>query len=285
MSIAMIQEKLKSYNCQSLQEEENAIKEITQEIALLSLSRSDFFREAAFQGGTALRIFYGLNRFSEDLDFTLLEPKKSFEWKPHLKSMTEEFEVYGYKLEIQDRTMAGAAVKTAFLKDNSIGKVLNLGVWDQASARSDKKIAIKLEIDTQPPPGSVYELKYLNFPLPFAVNIQDKPSLFAGKSHALLCRKYLKGRDWYDFLWYVGQGTKPNFILLANALEQLGPWQGKKLKITKEWYFREMEVKIRSIDWAAAKRDVERFLRPGDLGTLNLWSKELFLESLHRLKV
>lgn len=283
MSVTIIQEKLKSYQCQSIQDEENALKEITQEIALLSLSRAGFFREAAFQGGTALRILYGLNRFSEDLDFILLDSTQNFSWKPYLQAVAEEFEAYGYKLEIKDRAKTEGAVKAVFLKDDSIGKVLSLGSWNRGRGDA-KKISIKLEIDIHPPHGSEYELKFLNFPLAFSVNAQDKPSLFAGKSHALLCRKYAKGRDWFDFLWYVGQGVGLNFSFLESALEQSGPWQGKSLKVTKEWYRKQMEAKIRSIDWKAARRDVERFLRPRDLATLELWSDELFLDSLRRLK-
>ena len=94
MSVEMIQQKLLSYNSQTLLEEENALKEIAQEIALMSLSRTGFFRVAAFQGGTCLRILYGLERFSEDLDFVLDMPDKKFNWDIYIKGMTEEFKAY-----------------------------------------------------------------------------------------------------------------------------------------------------------------------------------------------
>ncbi len=280
MSVKIIQERFESYHCGSEQEETNALKEITQEIALAGLSRTDFFKQAAFQGGTCLRVLYSLDRFSEDLDFILKESESRFSWETYFKDMEMEFRAYGIDLKIEDRSVADETVKKAFLKDNSIGKILVLK--HRPKDRRPGMIRIKFEIDTNPPSGGSYEMKYLDFPFPFAINVQDPPTLFAGKSHALLCRGYIKGRDWYDFLWYVQRKIPLNFKFLSEACDQNGPWQGKGIAITKEWYLEEMEKKIRKIDWTHAREDVARFLKPRDLPVLDLWSSDFFLDRLHK---
>lgn len=280
MSVAVIQEKLLTYQCKTVLEQENALKEIAQEIALMALSRADFFQVAAFQGGTCLRILYGLERFSEDLDFVLEEPDKNFMWDRYVKDMQEEFKVYGFALEVKNRAKPENTVKMAFLKADSEGGFLVI-----KDLRTNKpQLRIKLEIDTNPPEGSQYELKYLDFPLPYSVKTHDLPSLFAGKCHALLCRDYVKGRDWYDFVWYVSKQTTINFSLLNHAMFQAGPWKGKNIRITPEWLLSELKIKIRHIDWDVAKQDVARFLRPRELSALELWSKDFFLSRLDKLR-
>lgn len=279
MSVEMIKQRLLDYHCQTVIDQENALKEIIQEIALMTLSQAGFFRQAAFQGGTCLRILYGLNRFSEDLDFILEEPDKDFDWQIYLKNLEETFEAYGYSLEIGDRKKTDNNVKNIWLKADSIGNFLVIkDVRDSAP-----KLRIKLEIDINPPQGSKFELKYLDFPLSFGIRTQDLSSLFASKSHALLCREYIKGRDWYDFVWYVSRNTPVNFSLLTNALNQAGPWQGQKVSVTPEWYLENLKDKIKSIDWQVAKNDVQRFLRPQELPTLDVWSKDFFLSRVDKL--
>ncbi len=183
MSVSIIQEKLLSYQCKTVLEQENALKEITQEIALMGLSRTGFFREAAFQGGACLRILYGLERFSEDLDFVLEKADKNFNWDKYIRNMHEEFKVYGFTLEVKERSNLENSVKIAFLKADSVGGILTI----KDSRTNKPKLKIKLEIDAHPPAGSTYELKYLDFPFPYSIKTQDLPSLFAGKCHALLC--------------------------------------------------------------------------------------------------
>ena len=280
MSTKIIQDRLDSYQCSTALEEEQALREITQEVALAALGRTDFFKYAAFQGGTCLRIFYGTNRFSEDFDFLLKEPDQNFNLDTYLKTLSIELEAYGYKLETTDRSKADSTVKKAFIKDNSIGKVLQLN--HLKSDRSMRKIRIKLEIDTNPPEGSDYEIKYLDFPFVSSVTVQDLPSLFAGKIHALLCREYTKGRDWYDFIWYAGRGVGINYKFLASALKQQGPWQRQELKVDKEWTIKTLREKICSLDWQEAKEDIRRFVRQNELASLELWSKELFIDRLDK---
>ncbi|MEI6613599.1 MAG: nucleotidyl transferase AbiEii/AbiGii toxin family protein [Chrysiogenales bacterium] len=281
MSIKIIQERLDSYGCRSRQEEANALREITQEVALAALARTDFFKKAAFQGGTCLRVFYSLDRFSEDLDFILKKPDMDFKLEPYLQPLAIELNAYGYHVEIVDRSKTGQAVKKCFLKDDSLGKLLTLQYAKGDAMRS--KIKIKFEVDANPPAGSDFENKFLDFPFAFAVTAQDLPSLFAGKSHALLCREYGKGRDWYDFIWYVSRKVKINFTFLANALEQTGPWAGQKVPVDKDWYHKEMEKKILTVAWPEIAAEMSRFLKPEALASLKVWGREFFLDRLGKV--
>ena len=201
MSVEIVQERLESYDCASALEEEQALREISQEIILAGLGRTDFFGKAAFQGGTCLRIFHGLNRFSEDLDFALRVPDPAFELLPYLEQ----------------------------------------------------------------------------------VRVFDLPSLFAGKIHALLCRDYLKGRDWYDFIWYTARRTPINHGLLSPALHQQGPWAGSLPSTDNAWCITELSTAIEAIDWPQARADVQRFLKPRELPSLELWSTEFFLGQCRKL--
>lgn len=278
MSIKIIQDRLDSYHCKTALEEELALREITQEVALASLARTDFFMFAAFQGGTCLRIFYGTNRFSEDFDFILKEPDKSFDLQPYLKGLLNELLAYGYELELTDRSKAEMAVKKAFLKDASIGKLLQLSYLK--ADRSMRKIRIKLEIDTNPPAESNYETKYLDFPFVSSVTVQDLPSMFAGKLHALLCREYAKGLDWYDFIWYTSRGAEINYQFLASALKQQGPWQGQEVKVDRDWVLKALRERICSLNWQEARDDIRRFVRQNELPSIELWSRDFFLDRL-----
>ena len=282
MSIKLIQEKLNSYKCTSEIEEEQSIREITQEVALAALGRTDFFKHAAFQGGTCLRIFFGLNRFSEDMDFILRHPDQDFELKPYLQAIADELAAYGYHIEIIDRSKKDGAVKNAFLKDDSIGKCIQFN--HAVKTGTLRKIRIKLEVDTNPPSGSRMEVKYLDFPFISSVTTQDTPSMFAGKIHALLCREYVKGRDWYDFLWYISLKTDINFEFLSSALNQLGPWQGKAINVDTDWVRAELKQKIEVLDWKSTTEGVRRFVRQREQPSLNLWGKDLFLNQLAKLR-
>ncbi|SLM18691.1 conserved hypothetical protein [uncultured spirochete] len=281
MSVAIIRDRLATYDCKSEIEEEQAVREITQELILAALGRTEFFKEAAFQGGTCLRVLYGLDRFSEDLDFALKERNPAFEWEKYLGAVTEELAAYGYRIEIQDRSVRDAMVKKAFIKDDAIGKVLNFQYAGKTGVLG--KIRIRLEVDSNPPAGSRYEIRYLDFPFISSVVAQTLPSLFAGKIHALLCRDYLKGRDWYDFLWYTARKTPINYTLLSSALAQVGPWKGVDLSVDYSWCFEALRNKIETTDWHSAAEDVRRFVRVRDQKSLDLWSRELFLRQLEKI--
>ena len=238
---------------------------------MAGLARAGFFKHALFQGGTCLRIIYGLQRFSEDLDFILNKPDEEFKWEPYLAAIKTEFEAFGLSLSVIDRNKA----------QNTVKKVLNLRY---KRTRSDTQtITIKLEIDTNPPAGSVSETHVLDYPYPLPIITQDLPSLFAGKCHALLCRNYIKGRDWFDFIWHIQQRTHLNHIFLKNALEQCGPYQGQSIDISNKWVTHELAKKIKSLNWKEVANDVKKFLPGNFIHTVDAWNSELFLALLKKL--
>jgi len=278
--IELIQQRLDEYQANNAIEEEQAIKEIIQEIALFALWKADFFEVAAFQGGTSLRILHGLPRFSEDLDFILKQPDSEFNWIHYLEKLLENLEEFGLKTEVKDKSRMDQAVRKAVLKDNSVSKQLNLSFY---RGKQDQKQVIKLEIDVNPPSGSVFEYTYKDFPVDYEVCHQDLSSNFALKIHALLCRPYLKGRDWYDFNWYVKNGIKPNLTLLQAALIQDGPWSGDVMEIDEAWVREALLKKIASIDWNDTAVDVERFLDRIDKDSLRLWDVRFFTQKVEDL--
>lgn len=278
--IELIQQRLDSYKATNPVEEKQAIKEILQEVALYSLWRADFFEVAAFQGGTSLRILHKLPRFSEDLDFIIKEPNPDFEWSGYLKKLQSGLEEFGLQSEALDKSHMDQRVKRALLKDNSVGSQLNLSFYQ---GHPGQKLSIKLEIDVNPPEGSGYEYAYLDFPLDYEVCHQNLSSNFALKIHALLCRPYVKGRDWYDFNWYVKRKVRPNLPHLQAALYQFGPWKNKSVKVDSDWLHNAMMEKIASVDWKEAATDVERFLSPTEKQSLKLWSEKFFRNKVKSL--
>ena len=280
MSLKIIENRLRAYQPTNAREELSALKEIIQEIALSALARAGFFAVAAFKGGSCLRIVHKLERFSEDLDFTLIKPNETFVWDPLLKALQDEFVLYDLACEFLDRSKADQAVKQAFLKDQSFGKVLTLRY--PRSSSDESVIKIKLEIDTNPPAGSKFEAHNIDFPYTFSLVTQDLPSLFAGKCHALLCRKYTKGRDWFDFVWYINKGVQPHYAYLQNALYQVGPWQGKALQMNKAWLKEALKAKIETVDWESARDDAGKFLNVVQMRALDSWGCEFFQQLLVR---
>lgn len=279
--IELIQQRLDSYQATNPVQEEQAIKEIIQEIALYALWRADFFEVAVFQGGTSLRILNRLPRFSEDLDFMLKQPDPDFEWEGYLKQLLAVFEEYGLMSEALPKGRMEQRIKKAIIKDNSVTNQLNLSFYQ---GHKDQKITIKLEIDVEPPAESGFEYTYLDFPTDFEVCHQDLGSNFTLKIHALLCRGFLKGRDWYDFSWYIRQGVSPNLPHLRNALLQFGLWQGQgDLEVSLPWLKEVLQKKISEIDWRQAAADVERFLPASEQKSLSLWSERFFTQKLSGL--
>ncbi len=279
--IEIIQNRLNAYKATNPVEEEQATKEIIQEVALYALWRAGFFDVAAFQGGTSLRILHDLPRFSEDLDFMLKTPNPDFDWSAYLTPLLEIFKEYGLKPEALPKGRMDQRMKKAVIKDNSVTNQLKLSFYH---GHEDQKINIKLEIDVEPPANSGYDYSYLDFPTDYEVCHQDLNSNFALKIHALLCRGFLKGRDWYDFNWYIKQGVSPNLPHLKNALVQYGPWKGQDdLLVDKDWLVAVLQEKIDGIDWGEAAADVERFLKPAEVESLRLWSAHFFSAKLNRL--
>lgn len=282
--IALIQGRLEDYRCTSAEEEMNAIREILQELIFAGLSRTDFFVKAAFHGGTQLRIFEGVRRFSEDLDFALVSHDQSFQLLPYLEKVSEELSAIGVTMEVRDRSKASATVKKGFLKNDSLVKILDLRfVGGRGTLETPPKISIKMEVDSNPPAGATYKAQQLLFPIPASVRVFDRESAFAGKMHALLCRQYIKGRDWFDFVWYAGVKAKLNHELLSSAIDQQGPWAGKGIVTSDEWVRERLMEVIAKMDWSAAKRDVMPFVYATDRQSLDLWSGDFFSSLADRL--
>ena len=282
--ILSIQRRLASYNCNSPRDEDQALREILQDLILAALGRTEFFFKAAFHGGTHLRIFHGLQRFSEDLDFALKTCEPDFTFTPYMDKVKAELETFGVKAEIVDRSKADSTIKKAFLKDDSIIRILNLRfLKDIGSRQTPRKLRIKLEVDSHPPSGATYESLALSFPFPSSVTAFDLPSAFAGKMHALLCREYVKGRDWYDFIWYSGTRIKLNHDLLSAALNQNGPWKGLNLKTSDKWVSDELRKKIANLDWDMARKDVEPFIHATGLESLQYFTAEYFMQLANQI--
>ncbi len=277
---------LKKYSCKTTDEYINALKEIIQEIALLGLWRAKFFEHAAFYGGTALRILYELDRFSEDLDFSLLEPQKKFDLTPYLEAIKIELEGFGFNVTVEQKIKTiQTAINSAFIKAGTKEHLLKISTNQTIVKNLPKNtlMNIKLEVDTNPPLGFHTERKILLQPIPFTVNTYQLPDLFAGKIHAILQRNWkgrIKGRDYYDFVWYIGQRIPVHISHLEKRLRQSGGWEQKEFEY--ENLLQLLKQQFESLDIAAAKKDVIVFLKDPD--SIALWSKEFFISLLSRLK-
>ena len=281
MTGGLLSNRLRDYDPANILEQENVLRELIQQLVLASLSRAGFFKTGAFHGGTCLRILHGMSRFSEDLDFLLKAPEPEFSWDPYLQHIVRDSQAYGIDFEVGDRSTPDNTVRKALLRLDNPGNNL---IRDLPFPRDPrKKIRIKLEADTNPPPGSQWISQYITFPMTAAITTQDLPSAFGTKSHALLCRSYTKGRDWYDFIWFVSRQVLPRFELLQHAIRQQGPWAGQDIQVGADWYIEAMKTRIDKVDWAAARHDVSRFIPDREQEGLDLWDTNLFQYYLHRL--
>lgn len=281
----VLEEKIREYPIASALDQENALQEIVQQVILASLSRAGLFSKAqgVFHGGTCLRIIHGTNRFSEDLDFFLKRPDPNFAWGGFLEHVVRDGKGEGLIFSVQDKSEDKTAFKKAFLRTDSFGRDLAPVLPYARDTR--KLIRVKLEIDVNPPFGSTFETNYLAFPVTTAITTQSLESGFAMKISALLGRAYAKGRDWYDFIWYVNKKIAPNQGLLERSLAQQGLWAGREIKIDLAWIEASLRKRITEIDWQVARRDVERFLPLRDQESLKLWDREFFLHHLRALAV
>lgn len=283
-----IEAMLSRYSPTNNYERESAIKEILQEIALAGLSRGGFFEKAAFYGGTCLRIFHGLNRWSEDLDFALLSKDPDFKLDDYFPALEKEFKSYGIDISVETRKKDDdASIQSAFLKGNTMTLMMSFFPKSEDAKRvvSNQKTKIKFEIDTDNPSGGVTEFKYRMLPAPYEVQIFDESTLFAGKIHAIICRDYkhhVKGRDYYDYLFYLGKGSKFNLAYLENKLKNTGGKIGNDETLTLERVKELLKERFEVVDYESAKKDVSRFI--SDQESLTLWKKELFLSTLSELK-
>ena len=281
-----IEEIIKSYNPKTIEETKAIIHELLQQIVLIGLSRSGFFNFASFYGGTALRIFYGLNRYSEDLDFILNKEDKNFSLQPFINKIIEVAQSYGLEIDIQTRNKKiETPIESAFAKLNTCQTFIKLKVDDKLVKLLHKEelIKVKFEIDCNPALGFNRENKYLNM-LEFAnIVVLDKESLFAGKLYAILCRNYkntVKGRDYYDFLFYIQKGVKPNLIYLKNKLiesHKLNERDEFNIEILKNM----LKDRFNDVDFNQVKNDAEHFVFKNE--DLSYYTKELFIDMVDKI--
>ena len=264
----------------------HALREVVQEIALLGLWRSGFFEQAAFYDGTALRIFHGLNRFSEDLDFSLVRQGAGARLERALSSVQTELAAWGLSFEAEPKSSGDrTGIESAFLKGNTRINMLTIGVPEELGRHfpHNSKVTIKLELDTTPPPLASTEVRTRLLPMPFQVRLYDLPSLFAGKVHALLYRDWrsrVKGRDFYDFVWYVSRDVPVNLPHLDARIRQSG--HAPTVALSIEGLQSLLKERIRSVDIAAAAEEARPFLR--DSRELQLWNEQFFLDLCERVR-
>jgi predicted nucleotidyltransferase component of viral defense system len=276
---------LSRYSCQTKADYVNAIHEIIQEIALVGLSRANFFEKAAFYGGTALRILYGLDRFSEDLDFSLLTPDPHFKLHSYLLSVEEELKGFGLRVKIEHKLKHPSQIVSAFLKTNTLETFFHIDLPEQERKKIalQEQLKIKFEVDTDPPPDFDTEVKFLLSPIPSSIRSFSLPDLFAGKMHALLFREWkvrIKGRDWYDFVWFVSNRIPLHLAHLEARMRQAKNWTNPA-PLTPEAFRQLLEDKIRSLSIEMAKSDILPFLR--DKRKIDIWSQDFFLSLIPQI--
>lgn len=248
----------------SLEKKVHLTREFLQIFILKIIYDEGYFRNLAFVGGTALRFLYNLRRFSEDLDFSLIN-KNGYKFDIFLERVSHELEISGFSLEIKKNVEK--TVQSAMLKFNDILYLLQL------SRDRRQKLFIRIEIDSNPPKGWNTKLSLISKYFVFTVNHFDIPSLYATKLHACFFRKYIKGRDFYDLLWYLGRREMPNFELLNNAIEQT---ENKRINLNRENFKDFLREKLATIDFVKVKKDVERFIE--DKNELQLLDRDLILK-------
>ena len=279
---------LAPYESSTLHGRKNAMKEVMQEIVLCGLSRAGFFERAAFYGGTALRIFYGLDRFSEDLDFSLTTPDDDFAPAEYFPVLESEVRSFGLRVDIKEKTKTkDSAIRSAFIKGNTREHLLlfypEQGI--EAAVPGGELIKIKFEIDTNPPAGACFERKYRLLPAPYEIRLYDAPSLFAGKVHAVLCRGWknrVKGRDLYDYVFYRSKATPLNLEHLNMRLRQSGFLQDGAA-LDESGLQDVLCQRFEAIDFSDAARDVEPFIEDAD--QLRLWGADFFKQITEGLTV
>ena len=284
--MTILEEMIKQYKPETSEESKAALREILQSIVLVGLSRGGFFNKASFYGGTALRIFYGLNRYSEDLDFTLNEKDENFDFEYYFKSINDVASSYGLELEFSTKVKkVETPIESAFAKLNTYQTLIKLKVDENLLKilHKDEVMKVKFEVDCNPSLGFDNEIRWLDLPEFASVSVLDQPSLFAGKIHAILCRSYknnVKGRDYYDFLFYMRQKIKPNMNYLRNKLIET-----QKLKENDYFDINVLKnmlmEKIESIDFNQVKNDAQKFIFKNE--NLEYFSKELFVDMIKRL--
>ena len=283
----VLSQMLSKYQINNIEDKKNAIKEIVQEIVLCGLSRGGFFKEAAFYGGTALRIFYGLDRFSEDLDFSLITQNPDFDLTKYFPYIENETKSLGLNFNVTEKIKSvDSNIKSAFLKGKTKEHILSFyeDSEDSKFINKEEAIRIKFEVDINPPTGATYETKFGLLPSPYQVRLYDLQSLFAGKIHACLCRNWksrVKGRDFYDYIFFLSIGAKVNLENLKAKLVQ-SKFINENYDLTIDNLKALLNERFKNLDIEQAKQDVLPFIK--NKTKLDLWSKEFFIEITKKLQ-
>ena len=282
----IIMQMLAKYEIKNIDDEVNALKEIIQEIVLSGLSRGNFFDVAAFYGGTVLRIFYHLDRFSEDLDFALTRIDTQFQLSQYFSYVERELKAYGLNLEVSKKIKAHESnITSAFVQGDTLELILKFFPNEENHQYTSllKKIKIKFEVDICPPVGATYEYHYKLLPSPHQIKVYDMPSLFASKIHAILCRNWgnrVKGRDLYDYVFFQANHVSVNLELIKNKLiasNWIDAHSSFDIGVLKELLIQRFE----EIDYKEAKEDILPFIR--DVNVLDLWDKDFFIQITQEL--
>jgi len=281
-----IRSMLDIYNCDTTQNYTNALRDIFQRLVLMGLWRGKFFEHAAFYGGTALGLLYGLDRFSEDLDFSLLDSDKHFSMDLYSEYLRKEIESYGFTVEYEKReAIVNNPIDSAFLKTDTYKQLIVIDAGEEIlrDVHPGKLVKIKLEVDTNPPGGFSTETQYILRPIPIPLRVFSLPDMFAGKLHAVLCRKWgarVKGRDWYDMLWYVGHYPKVNLDHLEARMRQSGDYEDAEI-LTIAKLRRMLIDAVNSLEIVDTLNDVRRFV--SNTSILDAWSAGLFLHAIEQI--
>jgi predicted nucleotidyltransferase component of viral defense system len=279
---------LARYETRRLEDYVRALREILQEIALLGLWRSKFFEHAAFYGGTALRILYGIDRFSDDLDFSLIRPSSRFDLSRYSTALQTEIQSFGFEVRVvQKEKEVRSAIQSAFLKADTLKQLVVIEAGREVIRELPRGqiLKIRIEVDADPPPGFETETRFLLHPIPFSVRTYVLPDLFAGKMHALLCRRWksrVKGRDWYDLVWYTANHPRLHLLHLEQRMRQSGDLE-KGESLTQDRFYKLLDKAIAGLDIAQAKKEVEPFVQNAD--TLSIWSREFFRDIVKRIQL
>jgi predicted nucleotidyltransferase component of viral defense system len=279
---------LARYERRRVEDDVKALREILQEIALLGLWRSRFFEKAAFYGGTALRILYAMDRYSEDLDFSLLKPAAEFDLSRYCSALEKEIRSFGFTVTVTGKAKsAQSTIQSAFLKADTLRHLLIINTTESLTRNipPGQVLKIKIEVDTDPPPGFDTETRFLLQPIPFSVKAFSLPDMFAGKMHAVLCRGWksrVKGRDWYDLVWYAANHPQLHLKHLEQRMIQSGHLK-KTQRLTAEKLLAIAETVIEKLDVKQARREVEPFVK--DPETLTIWSRDFFRDVLRRIAI
>lgn len=284
-----VQSMLSGYKMNTPENQKKALLEVIQEIILLGLYQGGFFRVAAFYGGSALRILYQLDRFSEDLDFSLLEKNVILDLTDYFPFIQQSLQSFGFVMELTTKEKKKkTAIQSAFLKGNTLQHLVNIFPIDKdhSGLAHNDSLKIKIEVDTNPPQGALYEIKYLLNPLPFTVNSFTIPCLMAGKIHAILCRSWkvrVKGRDFYDYLWFLSKNIPVNLNHIEQRLKQ-NHFLLEKETLTKDKLINYLDVKFKEVNFEQAKKDVRPFIQADY--NLSFWSYDFFKQlTRERLEV